>query len=70
MNEHDNDLLNLVAKTLAYDEEQSVEKEDVEITFERDEHGVLWGYDANGEKVGRIYEHGDDDADEDEIEEV
>lgn len=30
------------------------------LTFKRDEKGVLWSYDAAGNKVGRIYEHGDD----------
>lgn len=69
MNEN-NGLLDLVQKTAAFDREESthVDKGN-SITFKRDENGVLWSYDAKtGEKVGRIYEHGDDDIDT--IEEV
>lgn len=61
------DLLDLIAKTVEFDREVngSVEKEDPEITFKRDENGVLWGYNVKtGEKVGRIFEHGDDAEEE------
>ena len=31
------------------------------LTLKRDEKGILWSYDEEtGEKVGRIYEHGND----------
>ena len=66
------ELFDLIAGTLAEDEKvntQSVEKADSGLTFKRDENGVLWSYDAAGNKVGRIYEHGDSDT-IDEIEEV
>ena len=59
-------LFDLIAGTLAEDERvnsQSVEKADSGLTFKRDEKGVLWSYDAAGNKVGRIYEHGDSDVD-------
>ena len=59
--EHD-DLLEAILKTAEFDrrESTSVEK-DNGLTFKRDEDGVLWSHDAKtGEKVGRIYEHGDD----------
>ena len=59
--EHD-DLLEAILKTAEFDRKESttVEK-DNGLTFKRDEDGVLWSYDAKtGEKVGRIYEHGDD----------
>lgn len=65
-------LFDLISATLAEDEKvntQSVEKADSSLTFKRDEDGVLWSYDAAGNKVGRIYEHGDND-DIDEIKEV
>lgn len=65
-------LFDLISGTLAADERmstQSVEKADTDLTFQRDEDGVLWSYDAAGNKVGRIYEHGDNDA-IDEIKEV
>lgn len=65
MNEHENDsLLDLVEKTAAFDREASTqENEGNELTFKRDEKGILWSYDAKtGEKVGRIFEHGDDEA--------
>ena len=29
-------------------------------TFRRDENGILWYYDANGNKIGRMFEHGID----------
>lgn len=65
-------LFDLISATLAEDEKvntQSVEKADSGLTFKRDEDGVLWSYDSAGNKVGRIYEHGDND-DIDEIKEV
>lgn len=66
------ELFNLICGTLANDEKvntPSVEKADSSLTFKRDEDGVLWSYDAAGNKVGRIYEHGDTDT-IDEINEV
>lgn len=65
------DLFDLISGTLAADEKvntQSVEKADARLTFKRDEKGVLWSYDAAGNKVGRIFEHGEDTIDK--IEEV
>lgn len=65
-------LFDLISATLAEDEKvnaQSLEKADDRLTFKRDEDGVLWSYDAAGNKVGRIYEHGDNDN-IDEIKEV
>ena len=59
--EHD-DLLDMIQKTAEFDRKESttVEK-DNGLTFKRDEDGVLWSCDAKtGEKVGRIFEHGDD----------
>ena len=59
--EHD-DLFEAILKTAEFDrkESTSVEK-DNGMTFKRDEEGILWSYDAKtGEKVGRIFEHGDD----------
>lgn len=62
------ELFDIIAGTLAADEEMStprVEKADTSgLTFKRDEDGVLWSYDADGQKVGRIFEHGDDNIDE------
>lgn len=66
------ELFDLICGTLAKDEKvnaQSVEKADSGLTLKRDEDGVLWSYDAAGNKVGRIYEHGDNDN-IDEIKEV
>lgn len=66
------ELFDLICGTIANDEKvnaQSVEKADTGLTFKRDEDGVLWSYDAAGNKVGRIYEHGDNDN-IDEIKEV
>lgn len=64
MNEHENDsLLDLIKKTAAFDRGAStgIEKGN-ELTFKRDEKGVLWSYDAKtGERVGRIFEHGNDE---------
>ncbi len=59
--EHD-ELLELIQKTAEFDREASTSAdEENATTFERDEDGVLWCYDAKtGEKIGRIYEHGDD----------
>jgi hypothetical protein len=66
-------LLDLVKKTIASDRavnEQNVTKADSEkLTLKRDAHGILWSYDANGKKVGRVFEHGDDSR-IDEIEEI
>lgn len=62
--EYENDsLLDLIEKTAEFDREAagSVEKEEQQLTFKRDEDGILWCYDVKtGEKVGRIFEHGDD----------
>ncbi len=61
-NAEHNDLLEMIRKTAEFDREvsTSVDKGN-ELTFKRDEDGVLWSYDVKtGEKVGRIYEHGDD----------
>ena len=66
------ELFDLISGTLAADERMSthsVEKADDGLTFKRGEDGVLWSYDADGNKVGRIFEHGDNDN-IDEIEEV
>ena len=66
------ELFDLISGTLAADERMSthsVEKADDNLTFKRDEDGVLWSYDAAGNKVGRIYEHGDNEN-IDEISEV
>lgn len=60
------ELFDLIASTLADDEKvntQSVAKADSGLTFKRDEKGILWSYDASGNKVGRIYEHGDSEMD-------
>lgn len=66
-------LLDLVMKTIASDRavnEQNVTKAESEkLTLKRDAHGTLWSYDANGKKVGRVFEHGDDSK-IDEIEEI
>lgn len=65
------ELFDLISGTLAEDEKvntHSVEKADSGLTFKRDEAGVLWSYDAAGNKVGRIFEHGEDTVDK--IEEV
>lgn len=65
------ELLDLISGTLAEDEKVNtrVEKADSGLTFKRDEDGVLWSYDSAGNKVGRIFEHGDNDN-IDEISEV
>lgn len=54
-------LFDLIAGTVAFDRQAStsVAKGDSELTFKRDENGILWSYDASGKKVGRIFEHGD-----------
>lgn len=57
------DIFELIAGTVASDEAfngPQVAKADSELTFKRDENGILWSYDASGKKVGRIYEHGND----------
>ena len=66
------ELFDLISGTIAADERmstQSVEKAGSDLTFKRDKDGVLWSYDSAGNKVGRIFEHGDNDN-IDEIEEV
>ena len=66
------ELFDLICGTLAEDEKvnaQSLAKADSGLTFKRDEDGVLWSYDSAGNKVGRIFEHGDNDN-IDEIKEV
>lgn len=57
------DLFDSIKKTLEFDKEVSKKEETgPAITFERDENGVLWSYDAKtGKKIGRIFEHGDDE---------
>lgn len=58
---NDNDFLEMIQKTAEFDREVSASTEESELTFKRDEDGILWSYDVKtGEKVGRIYEHGDD----------
>lgn len=59
------DLFDLIAGTVEFDRQvnKSVEKGGSELTFQRDENGVLWSYDAAGKKVGRIFEHGDSQID-------
>lgn len=59
------DLFDLIAGTVEFDRQvsKSAEKGDSELTFRRDENGVLWSYDAAGKKVGRIFEHGDSQID-------
>lgn len=58
-------LFDLIAGTVAFDQQAStsVAKGDSELTFQRDENGILWSYDASGKKVGRIFEHGDSQID-------
>lgn len=62
-------LLDIVTETLAFD--KSVDtgnvKKSGKLTMKRGDDGILYGYDENGRNVGRIYEHGDNI---DEIEEV
>ena len=68
MEDHEKDsLLDLIEKTAAFDREASTQEDNGnELTFRRDEKGVLWSYDVEtGEKVGRIFEHGDDAEQED-----
>ena len=66
-------LLDLISGTLAADERMSTPRVEKAappgLTFKRDEDGVLWSYDTAGNKVGRIYEHGDN-GNIDEINEV
>lgn len=56
------DIFDIVAGTLANDAKiNNIAKNSPKLTFKRDEGGVLWSYNAaTGEKVGRIFEHGDD----------
>lgn len=63
MPENDDSLLELIAKTVAFDEEASADViDEPELTFKRDEDGILWSYEVQtGKKVGRVFEHGDDD---------
>jgi hypothetical protein len=65
MEHEDNGLLDLIEKTAAFDREESTPIEKgADLTFKRDENGNLWSYDATtGEKVGRIFEHGDSQID-------
>lgn len=65
-----NNLLDLVQKTAAFDREESTHVDKgTDLTFKRGEDGVLRSYDVKtGKEVGRIFEHGDDDIDT--IEEV
>lgn len=66
MEHEDNGLLDLIEKTAAFDREESTPNEGNDLTFKRDEKGVLWSYDVKtGEKVGRIFEHGDSETEED-----
>lgn len=59
------ELQDMIAKTLDFDAEVStVEKDDHPLTLKRDENGILWSYDSDGNKVGRIFEHGDDAEEE------
>jgi len=60
MEHEDNGLLDLIEKTAAFDREESTPDEGSDLTFKRDEKGVLWSYDAAGNRVGRIFEHGAD----------
>lgn len=63
MKEHENnDFLDMIKKTAEFDRKESTtENPENDLTFRRDEDGVLRSYDAKtGEQVGRIYEHGDD----------
>lgn len=74
MSEYENnELLDIVMQTLEADRQAStpLEKSEQALTFKRDEEGVLWSYDATtGEKVGRVFEHGDDRSKLDTIKEV
>lgn len=68
----ENTLLDLVTKTTEFDKRVSSVSvaKSAGLTFKRDEKGVLWSYDAKGNKVGRIFEHGDDQNGIDQIKEV
>lgn len=70
MENENNSLLDLIEKTAAFDREESTPlNKGNDLAFERDENGVLWSYDVKtGERVGRIFEHGDSQIDT--IEEV
>lgn len=69
MPENDDSLLELIAKTVAFDEKESADViDEPELTFKRDEDGILWSYEVQtGKKVGRVFEHGDDTAESEEI---
>lgn len=59
------DLFDIICKTLENDEKMNTENEEDDgerLTFKRDENGVLWSYDSAGKKVGRIFEHGDNES--------
>lgn len=59
---NDNAFRDMIAQSLEADKKASTppEKTKRALTFKRDEKGILWSYDAKtGEKVGRIFEHGD-----------
>lgn len=65
MKNENNSLLDLIEKTADFDREASthVDKGN-DLTFKRDENGVLWSYDVKtGKRVGRIFEHGDSQID-------
>lgn len=70
MENENNSLLDLIEKTAAFDREVSTPlNKGNDLAFERDEKGNLWSYDVKtGERVGRIFEHGDSQIDT--IEEV
>lgn len=56
------ELYDIICKTLDNDEKfnsQCEEDDGERLTFKRDEEGILWSYDASGNKVCRIFEHGD-----------
>ena len=60
-----NNLFDIIAGTIASDRlvNKSAKESASELTFQRDENGILWSYDAAGKKVGRIFEHGDSQID-------
>lgn len=59
-------LLDLIEKTAEFDRKANTrDNTGNELTFRRDENGILWSYDVKtGEKVGRIFEHGDGDIED------
>ena len=60
------DLFDLIAGTVANDKQVSTsdigKAASGKLTFKRDEKGILWSYDEAGNKVGRIFEHGESDT--------